>query len=77
MQEIRSSNPHVVTGICDPNKSRAQNHRSLRLGSKLKYLKMIKASSLSFYVETLTKTANFAHCPSSERHMNKYARVYK
>ena len=22
MQEIRSSNPYVVTGICDPNKSR-------------------------------------------------------
>ena len=27
MQEIRSSNP-LVTGICDPNKSRARHHRS-------------------------------------------------
>ena len=27
MQEIRSSNPPVVTGICDPNKSRARHHR--------------------------------------------------
>ena len=37
MEEIRSSNPSVVTGICDPNKSRARHHRSLKLGSKLKY----------------------------------------
>ena len=28
MQEIRSSKPPVVTGICDPNKSRARHHRS-------------------------------------------------
>ena len=28
----------MVTGIDDPNKSRAQDHRSLKLGSKLKYL---------------------------------------
>ena len=39
MQEIRSSNPPVVTGICDPSKSRAQHHGSLKLGSKLNYLK--------------------------------------
>ena len=38
MQEIRSSNPPMVTGICDPNKSRARHHRSFKLGSKLKYL---------------------------------------
>ena len=40
MQEIRNSNPPVVTGICNPNKSRARHHRSLKLGSKLKYLNM-------------------------------------
>ena len=40
MQEIRSSNPPVVTGICDPNKSRARHHRSLKLGLKLKYLNL-------------------------------------
>ena len=28
MQEIRSSDPSVVTGICDPNKSRAGHHRN-------------------------------------------------
>ena len=28
MQEIRSSNPSVVNGICDPSKSRARHHRS-------------------------------------------------
>ena len=30
MQEIRSSNPHMVTGICDPNKSWARHNRSFR-----------------------------------------------
>ena len=25
MQEIRNSNPAMVTGICDPNRSRAHN----------------------------------------------------
>ena len=28
MQKICSSNPPVVTGICDPNKSRAQHHQT-------------------------------------------------
>ena len=41
MQEIRSSKPPVVTGICDLNKSRARHHRSLKLGSKLKYLNKV------------------------------------
>ena len=31
MQEIRSSNPPVVIGIYDPNKSRARHHRSLMI----------------------------------------------
>ena len=39
MQDIRSPNPPVVTGICDPNESPARHHCSLKLGSKLKYLK--------------------------------------
>ena len=30
MQEIRSSNPPVVTGICDPNKSRARHHQNYK-----------------------------------------------
>ena len=38
MQELRSSNPPMVTGICDPNKSRARHHLSLKIGLKLKYL---------------------------------------
>ena len=38
LQEIRSSNPPAVTGICDPKKSRARHHHSLKLGSKLKHL---------------------------------------
>ena len=39
MQEIRSSNRPVDTGISDPNKFQARHYRSLRLGPKLKYLK--------------------------------------
>ena len=38
MQEIRSSNLPIITGICDPNKARARHHRSLKFGPKLKYL---------------------------------------
>ena len=38
MQEIRSSNPPMVTEICDPSKSRARHHLSLKIGPKLKYL---------------------------------------
>ena len=38
MQDIRSSDPPVVTGICDLNKSRARHHHNLKLGSKLRYL---------------------------------------
>ena len=34
MQEIRSSNPPVVTGIFDPNKSRARHHRRIKLDVK-------------------------------------------
>ena len=41
MQEIRISKPPVVTGILDPNKSRAQHHHSLKLDLKLKYLNFI------------------------------------
>ena len=35
MQEIRGSNPPAVTGICDPNTSRARHYRSICLGSLL------------------------------------------
>ena len=38
MQEVPISNPPVVTKICDLNKSRGRQHRSLKLDSKLKYL---------------------------------------
>ena len=34
---ITSTNPPVATGVCNPNKSWARHHRSLKLGSKLKY----------------------------------------
>ena len=38
MQEIGSLNPLVVSGMCDPNKSPARHHRSLKLDSNLNYL---------------------------------------
>ena len=41
MQETHSSNPPVVTGICDPNNFRARHYRSLKIGSKLKYFNII------------------------------------
>ena len=31
MQEIHSSNPSVVTEICDPNNSRAQQHYKMMM----------------------------------------------
>ena len=40
MQEIRRSNPPVVTGIYDPNKFWAQHYHSMKLGLKLKYLRI-------------------------------------
>ena len=41
MQEVRSPNPPVVTGICDQNKYRARDCRSFNLGLKEKYLCLI------------------------------------
>ena len=35
----------MVTGICDPNKSHAQQNHSLKLGLKLKYLNIKKSYS--------------------------------
>ena len=49
MQEIRSSNPPVVAKICDPNKSRARHHRSFKLGSKLRYLKIMRIFKLYIF----------------------------
>ena len=51
MQEISSSNSCVVTGICVPDKSPAQYHLSLKLGSKLKYLNVLR--HLRLFLEEL------------------------
>ena len=40
MQEIRSSNPPVVTGICDPNKFRARHHLSFKVHIIAKFQKI-------------------------------------
>ena len=42
MQEIGISNPPLVIGICDPNKSLARHRHSLKLCSKLKYLNKVQ-----------------------------------
>ena len=47
-EEICSSNSPVVTGIRDPNKSRARHHPSLKPGSKIKYLKAMALRYLIF-----------------------------
>ena len=65
MQENGSSNPPVVTGICDLNKSRARHRSSLKLGSRLKYLNLLlllpaKTSGKLKSNEGLTKTSYLA-----------------
>ena len=64
MQENDSSNPPVVTGICDLNKSRARHRSSLKLGSRLKYLNLLllpaKTSGKLKSNEGLTKTSYLA-----------------
>ena len=47
MQEICSSNPPVVTGIRDPNKSRARHNLSLKLDSELKYFNINHCNKLN------------------------------
>ena len=62
MQEICSSNPPVVTGICDPNKSRAQHHLILKLDSELKYFNINHSNRLNILNKhtqhTLTHTVH-------------------
>ena len=64
MQENGSSNPPVVTGICDLNKSRARHRSSLKLGSRLKYLNLLllpaKTSGKLKSNEGLIKTSYLA-----------------
>ena len=59
MQEIHSSNPPVLTEIFDPNKYGARYQHSLKLESKLKYLKKIQ----TFYTDHLLLTPAFNKRP--------------
>ena len=54
MQGIPSLNPPVVTGICDPNKSRARHHRSLKLASKSKHLNIKRIVCNKAYCATVS-----------------------
>ena len=47
MQEIRSPNPPVVTGICDPNKFRARHHRRNHLWFYYSYNDSIGRSTMT------------------------------
>ena len=40
MQEICSSNPPVVPGICDPDNSRAQHHHKLSFSNNVKEIQI-------------------------------------
>ena len=65
MLEIRSSNPPVVTAICDLNKSRARHHCSLKLGSKLKYLNNnnpIFETKSTIFQSNITLACDFTFC---------------
>ena len=75
MQEIRSSNPPVVTGICDPNKSQGRHHRGLlfyfyskfpevkhnKKGKLLVIRGVNNYNPLKFYTPALTRVSN--SCP--------------
>ena len=54
-----SSSSPVVTAICDPNKSRARHHRSLKLGSKLKYLKIFLDFFLFLFIKSDSLMYNY------------------
>ena len=56
MQEIRSPNLPVVTGMCDPNKSRARHHR--------KNMKQLKNGQFSVS-EKLVPIRNW--CPRKDK----------
>ena len=56
MQEFRSSNPPVITGICDPNKSRAQHHRK-----GLKVLLFSKKDSILFSIVRMVDNSRMFH----------------
>ena len=72
MQEIRSSDPLAVTGICEPNKSRARHHHSLKLGSRMKYVKI----SHTFKTELPTKiVTNIYICTNILVYTPTYSKV--
>ena len=58
MQEIRSSNPPVVTGICDPSKSRARHHRSQSAKQELNDRNIVKDSQNAKNKETSKQNLN-------------------
>ena len=63
MQDIHSSNPPVVTGICDPSNSRARHHRTVTLLTILTAKKLLehftkknyKKSRKEFRIEKVIK----------------------
>ena len=48
-QEAPSWDPPVVTGICDPNKSWARHHCSLKLESKIEHISRDKFAFIKFF----------------------------
>ena len=64
MQEVRSSNPPVVTGFCDPNKSRTRHHRNVKTNS-VNPLHLI-FSKVNEYVEKINKNKYLTLVPTNE-----------
>ena len=81
MQEIRNSNPPVVTRICDSNNSWARHHRSLKLYCKysvvylsylnlLDYLKFQKQSKNKVFVQAKEHEKKFTFKFNTQRAIN-------
>ena len=60
MQEVSSSNPPVITGICNPSKSWAWHDHSFKLGSKLRFAVQMLQWSLENVIQVNLKHGTIA-----------------
>ena len=71
MQEFRNSNPPVVMGICDPNKSRTRHHCKL-----IVVLSMYTNKCVWVFLSPLNKTFDIQHSTQdSTKKCNKYKKI--
>ena len=72
----------MVIGICDPNKSRARDHTSLKLGLKWKYLNIKNSSSNKFLTVLIINNLNINKhvsklCKAASSKLHAFARISK